>query len=196
MTAIWIPTYDGDKLKKTAKEKAKKATRPEAQLQTQRPGMKSTMLSAARSKRGMTSCLPEKVGKYSKRVDIALPGKHTRKLYDKLSWKEASILAQLRTGMARLNGYLHRINAAPTDECVCGQARETVEHFLFRCRKWTAYRTEMLQCTDIHRGNISFYLGGKTATDGKFWTPDLEAVRTTIRFAIATGRLERSLTDE
>jgi ribonuclease HI len=196
VTAIWIPTHDGDKLKKTAKEKAKKATRPEAQLQTQRPGMKSTMLSAARSKRGTTSCLPEKVGKYSKKVDIALPGKHTRKLYDKLSWKEASILAQLRTGMARLNGYLHRINAAPTDECACGQARETVEHFLFRCRKWTAYRTEMLQCTDTHRGNISFYLGGKTATDGKFWTPDLEAVRATIRFAIATGRLERSLTDE
>jgi hypothetical protein len=190
VTVIWTPVYDENKLKKIAKEKAQKATCPEARLQTQRPGMKSTMLNAARSKRGTTRCLPEKVGKHSKRVDIALPGKHTRRLYDELPWKEASVLAQLRTGMARLNSYLHRINAAPTDQCACGQARETVEHFLFRCTKWTTYRTEMLQCTATHRSNISFYLGGKTPTDDKFWTPDLAAVRATIRFAMATGRLD------
>jgi hypothetical protein len=35
--------------------------------------------------------------------------------------------------MARLNGYLYQIRAAPTDECPCGQAKETVEHFLCRC---------------------------------------------------------------
>jgi exonuclease III len=190
VTVIWTPVYDENKLKKIAKEKAQKATCPEARLKTQRPGMKSTMLNAARSKRGTTRCLPEKVGKHSKRVDIALPGKHTRRLYDELLWKEASVLAQLRTGMARLNSYLHRINAAPTDQCACGQARETVEHFLFRCTKWTTYRTEMLQCTATHRSNISFYLGGKTPTDDKFWTPDLAAVRATIRFAMATGRLD------
>ena len=48
---------------------------------------------------------------------------HTRQLYDRLSWKEASVLAQLRTGMARLNGYLYRINVAETDQCACGQAK-------------------------------------------------------------------------
>jgi hypothetical protein len=192
VTVIWTPVYDENKLKKIAKEKAQKATCPEARPQTQRPGMKSTMLNAARSKRGTTRCLPENVGKHSKRVDIALPGKHTRRLYDGLLWKEASVLAQLRTGMARLNSYLHRINAAPTDQCACGQARETVEHFLFRCTKWTTYRTEMLQCTATHRSNISFYLGGKTPTDDKSWTPDLTAVRATIRFAIATGRLDNT----
>jgi len=99
-------------------------------------------------------------------------------------------LAQLRTGMVRLNGYLYRINATPTDQCTCGQARETVEHFLFRCRNWTTHQTEMLQYTATHRSNISFYLRGKTAADDKFWTPDLKAVRTKIRFAIATGWLD------
>jgi hypothetical protein len=64
-------------------------------------------------------------------VDAALPGKHTQQLYDQLSGKEASVLAQLQTGMARLNGYLYRINIAQMDQCECGQARETVEHFLF-----------------------------------------------------------------
>jgi hypothetical protein len=92
--------------------------------------------------------------------------------------------------MARLNGYLHRIGAAPSDQCACGQATETVDHFLFRCRKWTAYRTEMLECTDAHRSNISFYLGGKSPSDKKDWTPNMAAVRATIRFAMATGRLD------
>jgi hypothetical protein len=83
------------------------------------------------------------------------------------------VLAQLRTGMTRLNGYLYRINVADTDQCACGQARETVEHFLFRCQKWTAHRTELLQCTNTHRGNISFFLGGKSPSDDQKWTPNL-----------------------
>jgi hypothetical protein len=48
-------------------------------------------------------------------MDTALPGKHTRILYNSLKGKEASILAQLQTGMARLNGYLHQIRAAESD---------------------------------------------------------------------------------
>lgn len=190
VTVIWIPKADDNKLMKIARGKAQKATSPESQPRTQRPGMKSTMLNAARAKQGTTRCLPEKVGAHSKRIDSALPGKHTRKLYDRLSWNEANVLAQLRTGMARLNTYLHRINAVPTDQCACGHARETVDHFLFRCIKWTTFRTGMLQCTTSHRSNISFYLRGKTPTDDKAWAPDLKAVRATIRFALATGRLD------
>ena len=144
-----------------AKTRTHKTTGPEGRVQNQRPGMKSTMLNAARAKRGTTRSLPEKVGMHSKRVDSALPGKHTRRLYDRLPWKEASVLAQVRTGMATLNSYLHRIDAAPTDLCDCGQARGTVEHILFRCTKWTAFQTEMLQCTETRTSNISFYLGGK-----------------------------------
>lgn len=60
-------------------------------------------------------------------MDAVLPGKHT--------WKEASVLAQLRTGGARPNGYLFRINSAEADQCACEQTREAVVRFLFRCRK-------------------------------------------------------------
>jgi hypothetical protein len=126
-------------LMKLAKENAKAATRQGATPQTKLPRMRSTTLNIARVKHGTTRGLPENVGKYSKRIDRALPGKHTRQLYDRLSWKEASVLAQLRTGMARLNMYLHRIKVTSTDQCECGQARESVDHFLFRCRKWTVY---------------------------------------------------------
>ena len=190
VTVMWLPSGEEDELLKLAKEKAKMASRQGSSPQTQPPGMRSTTLNIARSKRDTTRSLPEKIGKHSKKVDAALPGKHTRDLYDRLSRKEASVLAQLRTGMARLNAYLYRIEVAPSDQCACGQARETVEHFLFRCRKWAAHRAEMLQCTDTQRSNISFYLGGKSPSDGDKWTPNMEAVRATIRFAMATGRLD------
>ena len=186
----WVPTSEDHKLLGLAKEQARAATEEEATPQAQAPRMKSTTLNIARSQAIPKICLPEDVGRHSKRVDAALPGKHTRQLYDRLSWKEASVLAQLRTGMARLNGYLCRINVAESDQCACGQARETVDHFLFRCQKWTTQRMEMLQCTFTHRGNISFSLGGKSPLDDQNWTPNLEAVRATIRFAIATGRLD------
>jgi hypothetical protein len=190
ITIIWLPSGEENELFKLAKEKAKAATRQGTTPQTQPPRMQSTTLNIARAKLDTTRGLPENVGKYSKRIDTALPGRHTLQLYDRLSWKEASVLAQLRTGMARLNTYLHRINATPTDQCECGQARETVDHFLFRCRRWTPYRTEMMQCTDRYRGNLSFYLGGKTPMDDEKWAPNMNAVRATIRFAIATGRLD------
>jgi len=190
VTVRWLPAGEQNKLWEIAKERAKHATREGATPETQTPRARSTTLNIAKSKRGSSNHLPDKVGAHSKRVDAALPGKHTRLLYEHLSRKEAGILAQLRTGMARLNGYLHRIGAAPSDQCECGQARETVDHFLFRCRRWTAYRNEMLECTDTHRGNISFYLGGKSPSDKKDWTPNMTAVRATIRFAMATGRLD------
>jgi hypothetical protein len=190
ITVVWLPTDEDEELWTCAKEKAKEATRQGTEPQKPLPRVRSTTLNVARAERGTTRSLSEKVGKLSKKVDIALPGKHTRKLYDQLTQKEASVLAQLRTEIARLNSYLFLTKATPSDQCACGEARETVEHFLFRCRRWATHRTEMLQCTEIHRSNISFYLGGKSPSDNKDWTPDMKAVRVTIRFAIATGWLD------
>jgi hypothetical protein len=127
----------------------------------------TTTTAYSRVDRRMERKPPDGVGRHSRKVDLVLPGKHTRLLYDQLSWKEASVLAQLRTGMARLNGYLYQIRAAPSDECPCGRAKETMEHFLFRCVKWTTQRKEIFQCTNEKRGNLSFHLRGKAASDGQ-----------------------------
>lgn len=108
------------------------------------------------------------------------------RLQDQFGRKEASVLVQLRTGMARLNDYLYRIQAALSDLCACGRARETVEHFLFTCSKWTEQRKMMLECTMMQNGNISYHLGGKTRSDKHDWEPDTRAVRPTIEFAIAS----------
>ncbi|KAM5528512.1 reverse transcriptase [Fusarium oxysporum f. sp. phaseoli] len=109
---IWVPSRDDDLvICREAKRQAQRATRAEC---TQRR-------------------LPDRVGGHSKRIDRALPGKHTKVLYDSLKRREADVLAQLRTGMARINSYLNKIGAVESDMCECGRAPETMEHFLFRC---------------------------------------------------------------
>jgi len=85
ITIMWTPSSEENKLLKLAKEKAREATQRGATPQTQIPRMQSTTLNVARSKLGTSKSLPEKVGKHSKRVDAALLGKHTRRLYDQLS---------------------------------------------------------------------------------------------------------------
>jgi hypothetical protein len=131
----------------------------------------------------------EGVGAFTRKLDTALPGKHTRLLYNSFKWNEAAILAQLRTGMSRLNAYLYRINAAETDLCACGQAKETIEHFLFRCSRWDQLRQTMLRQADLQPGCLSYFLGGKAASQSSSWKPNLAVVRATVRYAIATGRL-------
>jgi hypothetical protein len=49
----------------------------------------------------------------------------------------------------------------------------------------------MLQQTETRRGNLSYFLGGKAKSDPKDWTPNMSAVYATIKYAIATGRLDR-----
>ena len=49
-------------------------------------------------------------------------------------------------------------------------------------------RHDTIQRTKM--GNLSFFLGGKSGSDGEEWKPDVAAVPTTIKFAMATGRLE------
>jgi hypothetical protein len=73
--------------------------------------------------------LPKGTGKYTRELDRALPGTHTKRLYDTFKRSQAGILAQLRTGMARLNEHLHRIGAAESGQCYWGQALETVSTY-------------------------------------------------------------------
>ena len=98
--------------------------------------------------------------------------------------------------MARLNGFLNKIGAEESDMCECGQASETIEHFLFRCTRWTTQREGMVDYARTKMGNLSFFLGGKAASNKGKWQPDVQAVRTTIKFAMATGRLDTEHTEE
>jgi ribonuclease HI len=132
--AIWAPSHENTPLKLRAKESAKAGTEENCLAHLQ-PGAKTTILSKALQDIQRHK-IPDRIGKFTTDLDRALPGKHVKRIYDNLKRPEASILAQLRIGMARVNEYLHRIGAADTDKCSCGQATESIKHFLFRCTKW------------------------------------------------------------
>jgi hypothetical protein len=106
------------------------------------------------------------------------------------------MLAQLRTGHARLNGYLRRIGKADSDVCECGVERETVPHFLLRCTRWNEQRRALTEAAGPGLGSLSQMLGGKPESvgdasepDGRAWKPDVKIVRAVIAFAMKTGRL-------
>jgi hypothetical protein len=184
---IWTPANAQIPLKEKAKAMARQATEPSTEVKEQTPSAKSTVLCLAKQEH--EGKLIEGVGEYTRKLDTALPGKHTRLLYNGFKRTEACILAQLRTGMSRLNGFLYRINAAETDLCACGQAKETIEHFLFRCSRWDQHREAMLRQSNSKPGSLSYFLGGKAASDPSSWKPSLLEVRATVQYAISTGRL-------
>ncbi|KAJ0126337.1 Uncharacterized protein HZ326_30556, partial [Fusarium oxysporum f. sp. albedinis] len=189
---IWVPSRDDDlSMSREAKRQAKKATRAGCTPQSLPYQARSTRLRLALSQLHQQRKLPNNVGNYSKRIDRALPGKHTQALYDICKRREAGVLSQLRTGIARINSYLNKIGAAESDMCECGCVPETMEHFLFRCTRWEAEREAMRRVGQNMMGNLSFFLGGKSASDGTKWRPNLEAVRATVKFAMATGRLSQ-----
>jgi hypothetical protein len=190
ISGLWVPTGKEVELITYAKTAARQATGENGQLQEQIYQARSTTMSRAKSELRQDRQLPKYIGKYSKQIDTALLDKHTQTLYNGLKRKEATVLAQLRTGMARLNGYLHQIGAIESDQCICGRARETVEHFLFRCIRWESQRELLFQQTTTKRGCLSFFLGGKAISDPEKWAPNMEAVRATIRYTLATGHLD------
>jgi phage-related protein len=128
---IWTPADEQVTLREKAKFMARQAVQLGTEVNDHTLSAKSTVLCLAKQKYDTKPI--EKVGEYTRKLDTALLGSHTRLLYNTFKRTQANILAQLRTCMSRLNSYLYRINAATTDLCDCGQAKETVEHFLFRC---------------------------------------------------------------
>ena len=174
-----------------AKKEARGATRPNQHPSGNTYLASSTIFNNAVKTISTTRPIPERIGRYSKEVDTALPGRHTRIIYDNLNRNDARILVQLRTGMIRLNSYLFKIKAADTDICPCGITSETPKHFLFRCSLWTQYRTDLYQQTSNQQGNLFFFVGGKGRTDPAEWEPNLAAIHATIKFVKATGRLQQ-----
>lgn len=79
-----------------AKRAAKKATEPGKTPDRQPRRAKATILHEMKLQIKANGVLPEGIGKHSKDVDAALPGKHTKAMYNTLKKKETSTLAQLR----------------------------------------------------------------------------------------------------
>lgn len=146
-------------------------------------------------------------GKYTFRLDKALPGKHTIALYDALSAGQARILVQARTNHTHLLEFKARMRAVPSNECECGKGVETVRHVLLECERWAIYRSELRTEAGSRWGDLSYMLGGYTERkdwrtgkliDGEKskWKPNMQMIKATIFFLQQTGRMKGSLYEE
>ncbi|EAQ84838.1 hypothetical protein CHGG_08852 [Chaetomium globosum CBS 148.51] len=95
----------------------------------------------------------------------------------------------LNTAKAKSKEATRRDATPQTQDPAMRSTALRIQHIPASHQSSTVRSVEMLQCTDVHRGNLSFYLGGKSPSDDKDWSPNMRAVRATIRFAITTGRL-------
>ena len=137
-------------------------------------------------------------GRFLKSIDKALPSPHTLALYKGKSKNQATTLCQLRTGISRLNSYLFKIRAADSEECSCGRGKETVDHLLFRCSRWSILSEEhkIKRLAKGRWGDTAYLLGGWSGErkDGALqsWKPNLKVVNATIKYVEATERLDNN----
>ena len=184
----WAPVSPIFELGQKAKQLAQRST-DEERVVRDRPRLTRSMVQRTQERlRRATEQVPATVGESVRRIDTAWPGNHTQRMYDELSKRQASILAQLRTGMTPLNGYLHNIKAVESNLCECGEAVESREHFVLRCARWTEQR-KILGVYTVE-DNFSRLLGGKSTMDTDDWAPDMDAVRAVIQFTLTTKRFE------
>lgn len=188
MAFAWAPVNPIFELGQRAKQLAQHAIDEGQEVQSRACAAKTTVLNVQERLIKASLHIPTTVGESLRRLDAAWPGGHTRRMYDSLSRRQASILAQLRTGMTPLNGYLRVIGATETSLCDCGKANESRQHFVFQCAKWNEQRKIIAAWID--GDNLARLLGGKVATDTDDWKPDMDAVRAVIHFTLATKRFE------
>ena len=109
---VKLPVGTESTIAKRAKTAARASTEPDWGAARHLRTAKSTITSLRNAGKETTSHFRSHVGRFTRRIDVTLPGPRLRMLYDTLARKQASTLAQWRTGMARLNSYLYSIGAA------------------------------------------------------------------------------------
>jgi hypothetical protein len=127
----WLPAHSGIELNELVDRETKRLTEKNAV---------DSFLSFARVKttvfENVLRSLPtiprpngQSVGRFIKSIDLALPGPHTKTIYDALSSKDAAILSLLRANHCRLKEFLHRIGASDIHIYSYGRESETVAFF-------------------------------------------------------------------
>jgi hypothetical protein len=176
-----------------AKQLTQRSTEEGREAQDRVKMSRRTVQNAQERPRRATSQVSTTFGEFVRRTDATWPGNHTRRMYHDLSKRQASILAQLRTDMTPLYGYLQNIKAAETNFCDCGEAVESREHFIFHCIGWSEQRKILGACTG--EDQLSRLLGGKSTTDTDEWNPDMDVVRAVINFTLATKMFEHNTSE-
>jgi ribonuclease HI len=157
----WVPGHQDIEGNEAADEEAKRAAQGDSSalskplLPLHDLPISVAALKAARKKlvarqRG-AEWETSRVGKRIAQVDKTPPGKSTLKWYADLPRRQCSILTQLRTGHIGLNAYLARFGIVDTSHCPTCNEPETVNHFLFTCRRFGQQRDVLRRA--LHAAN-------------------------------------------
>jgi ribonuclease HI len=98
-------------------------------------------------------------GAHLRKVDGALPARHTRKLYGNLPRNRAYLFTQLRTGHNWLSVHAKKYGFRDDDRCECG-AQETVSHVLLECPRLRDLQIELKRTVGDALNSVSSLLGG------------------------------------
>ncbi|KAG9801086.1 hypothetical protein KCU95_g30, partial [Aureobasidium melanogenum] len=135
----WVPGHEGIKGNERANELAQKATEANSSMPNPANNVPISAIYARAKVMDFKPKLQEfygaTTGKHLQKIDKALPGKHTAKLYNALNRTAAAAIVQLRTNISRLNTYLSKINVADTDRCECGMT-ETTSYEISTRQQW------------------------------------------------------------
>ena len=112
--------------------------------------------------------------------NITKQTKQSLGIYKKLSKrKHIAWIARLRTGHCSLNNYLERFNIINDAICIgCGDAKETVHHFLLVCQKHERLRDEMRKKVGVGGMKMEKLLG------------DPRRIKDTVEFIESTERFD------
>ena len=200
VSLCWVPGHAKVKENEEADSAARAATEEGKSPEEELPLPKSVALREITSNlRTKSQKFATRVGKFTRDMDHALPGNHTRKLYDRLNREQAGMLSQLRTGKNKLNYYLAKARIRESSVCECLREPETVSHFILRCPRWNSQRARMLNSIGKHTGDLSTLLGGwdpRIVPDKGKWHPDQTAVGATIQYVKDTGRFEQEAQEQ
>lgn len=199
---FWIPAANPLLGSKSARAAAKIATLGTLSQSQKEITWRTTILSAAlKPFAGKQPPLPPLVGKFTQSIDCALPGKHTRLLYDSLSKPRPLFLLSCElenqdwTITLQKLMQLNQMNVdVEQGEKLCGIFFSIVQSGQLIERIWLIKRPV--------DGAIflSSYIGGRSQTrnrdgsralDEKPWTPNMDIVRATIKFSQLTKRLNQ-----
>ena len=100
------------------------------------------------------------------------------KLYKAIkSRNTVSTIARLRTGHCGLNDYLYKFNKRDSPYCECGHGKETVNHYLIECKRYSKERLKLRKNVGIGGMRLAARLG------------NLKNIRHTMEFVQTTMRL-------
>ena len=153
ITLVWVPGHEEIEGNEEADEEAAKSITEGNKNSDHMKYLQKLPISRSAARQAMEADLKKRAGdkwqsspRYQKIRDFdeTLPGPSFLRITAKWPRRNTSVLMQLRTGHAQLNGHLHKIGKSATPICpACEMEIETITHFLCICPRYDTHRLKI-----------------------------------------------------